>query len=98
MISVDSNGNAALFGDSLKAKMARLNNLRHADKAARRSVVRRLRGIRFRITHRSSHLTVDNGRIELGSTRPGYFKLLTLDGEKLGEIYAAWVVNGSTNG
>ena len=98
MIQVDSSGGAVAFGDSLRDKMIRLGNLRHADKAARRSVVRRLRGVKFRPNHRSSHLVVDAGHIELGTTAPGYFKLLSLDGERLGEIYAAWVVKGSTNG
>ena len=98
MIKVESSDGAVAFGKSLEAKMVRLRNLRPADKAARRSVLRRLRGIRFRVRHYSSHLLVNSGHIELGSTQPGYFKLLSLDGERLGEIYAAWVVTGSTNG
>ena len=96
MITVEDN--RSLIGKSLEAKMARLRNLSHADKAARSAVLKRLRGISFRAAHASSHLMVDNGRIELGSRQPGYFKLLSLDGERLGSIYAAWVVEGSTRG
>ena len=98
MIKIDDSGGAVAFGKSLEDKIVRLNNLRHADKAARKAVLRRLRGINFKVTNRASHLIVDAGRIELGSYAPGYFKLLSLDGERLGEIYAAWVVTGSTNG
>jgi hypothetical protein len=98
MITIDDSGVAVGFGRSIEAKIARLNNLRHADPAARRAALRRLRGVAFRPNHRSSHFLVHNGRVEVGSRIPSYFKLLSIDGEKLGEIYAAWVVTGATSG
>lgn len=98
MIELDSSGGGIGFSKSLKDKMARLDNLQYADKAARAAVLRRLRGIKFRATNPLSHLLVNNGRVELGSRAPGYFKLLSLDGERLAEIYSAWVVEGSLRG
>lgn len=98
MITLDDTGRPITLGKSLRDKMVRLENLRPADAPARKAVLRRLRGINFKPSHRSSHLVVDNGHIELGSRKPGYFNLLSLDGERLGEIYAAWVVEGSVRG
>lgn len=83
---------------ALREKIGRLNNLAPADKAAKRHIMRSLRYLNFKERHWASHLSVENGRIELGSREPGYFNLLSLDGEKLGEIYAAWIVTGSTRG
>ena len=90
--------NRSLIGDSLEAKLRRMKDLRPADVAARRAVLRRNKGVKFNPSHRSSHLVVENGRVELGSRAPGYFNLLNLDGERLGVIYADWIVNGSARG
>lgn len=93
---IDVEHNRSLLGQSLDAKLARLDDLKPADKRARRAVLRSNRGIGFRASHRFSHLLVENGRVEIGSREPGYFKLLNLDGEHLGEIYATWIVTGKT--
>lgn len=86
----------SLLGKSIDAKLRRMRDLRPADNDAQRAVVRRNRGIAFKPTHRLSHLVVQNGHVELGSYAPGYFKLLSLDGERLAVIYADWIVNGNS--
>jgi hypothetical protein len=93
---IDVEHNRSLLGESLQAKLNRLNDLTPADKRARRAVLRSNRGIGFKASHRLSHFLVENGRVEIGSRAPTYFKLLNLDGERLGEIYAAWIITGKT--
>lgn len=95
---IDVEHNRSLLGESLKAKMARLDDFTPIDNSLRRAVLRANRGIAFRPNHRLSHFIVENGRVELGSYAPGYFKLLNLNGQVLGEICAAWVVKGSLRG
>ena len=96
MIKVDHK--ASGFARAQSLKMQRLSNLGPADKAAKRAVMKHNRGLKFRARHRSSHLTAENGRVEVGSSQPGYFKLMNMDGEHLTSIYAAWVIEGSTRG
>lgn len=93
---IDVEHNRSLMGESLEAKMARLDDFKPADKRARRSVLRANKGIKFRASHPLSHLLVNNGRVELGTRAAGYFKLLTMPVDSLTEIYAAWVVKGDT--
>ena len=90
--------NRSLMGESLQAKLNRLDDLRPADKKARSAVLQANRGIKFRAGNKRSHFVVENGTVELGSYAPGYFKLLNLNGQKLADIYFAWIVKGSTNG
>lgn len=95
---VDIEHNRSMIGRSLEAKMNRLRNLRHVDDRARKSVIRANRGINFKAGHPLSYLLVQDGRVELGSRAPAYFKLLNLNGDRLAEIYSAWVVEGSMRG
>lgn len=88
----------SLLGSSIDAKLRRMKDLRPADVDAQRAVLRRNRGIAFKQTHRLSHLVVQNGHVEIGSYAPGYFKLLSLDGERLATIYSDWIVNGRSRG
>ncbi len=90
--------NRSLLGESLQAKLNRLEDLTPADKKARSTVLKANRGIKFRAGNPRSHFLVNNGHVELGSYAPGYFKLLNLNGQKLADIYFAWIVKGSTNG
>lgn len=86
------------IGQSLDEKLARLNDLAPADNAARRAVVKQNKALAFRMGHRASHVSAENGRVEIGSRAPGYFKLLRMNGEFLADLYAAYIVTGSVRG
>ena len=96
MIDVDYN--RSLLGESLEAKLRRMQDLRLPDADAKRQVLRSNRGIGFKEGHPMSYLLVNNGRVEIGSRVNSYFKLLNLNGEKLATIYASWIVKGDARG
>lgn len=86
----------SLIGDSLEAKLARMDDLEHVYPRLRRVVMRANRGIRFREGHGLSHLVVGDGRVEIGTYAPGYFKLLRLSGERLAEVVREWIIEGKS--
>lgn len=82
------------LGDSLKATTERLNNLDRLNQPLRNAVVDDNSALNFDPSHPLSNLTVERGRVVLGSKSKPYARLLKLDGERLVEIVGAFIIHG----